>query len=476
MQRVKTSMILISSVFILPAVVSQGLFLKWNVSSAEGWITGPRVIDLNLDQIDEIIAIESGEPPVLKCIGADGRLSWQAVLDGSAGVGVAVGDLDGDSKLEVVAASSHPLGSALFAFKANGKPMWKLDLEGLCTSAPLVVDLDWDGFDEVLVVDEGRGLHAVDGRTGSIIWTAEKRLPGWNFISVADVQRNGKLEVIWLQNKTGSIWFIDANGKETRKLNRTGDRSYFGWPMIGDIDADGYLELVVCTAEGVVCIDPLRLSTRWTADVPSRYAGALADVDMDGCLETLVPGNGKVTVLDVRGNTKYESIVGTEGWVGSVVVGDVDGDGIQEAVFSPHGTQILYVMDARSGNLESSFSSFLGGISEGRNPPAIADGDWDGAVEVYFGMVGAASAPLYALTSQERGASRLDWPQLFHDSRGTSNYETPMRSIPDPTQISAGCLAIILLLDRYRPQQLRHRTGASFLRANQLGPSSGEQI
>jgi len=451
----KEPIVLACAILMLPTVLCQGLFLKWNVSSSRGWEAAPRVNDLDLDQVDEIIAIASGEPPVLKCLGADGKLKWQANLQGSEGTGVAIGDLNGDSKFEVVAASSHPLGSGLFAFKANGNPMWKLDLEGLCTAAPVVVDLDWDGSDEVLVVDEGRGLHAVDGRTGSILWSIEKRLPGQNIISVADIRRNGRLEVIWLQNKTGSIWFIDATARETRKLNKTGDRSYFGWPMIGDINADGYLDLVVCTPDDVICIDPLSLSTKWTAQVPSRYAGAMGDVDLDGGLEVLVPGNGKVTCLETDGTIRYQSTVGTGGWVGSLILGDVDGDGIQEALFSPHGTQILYAMDARSGSQESSFSSFLGGTFDGRSPPAMADGDWDGGIEVYCGVANASPAPFYALASQERGASMLDWPQFSHDSRNTANYETPMRIIPDPTLPSIGVLVVLLVVGSPRSASAR---------------------
>lgn len=455
MQGNKEPMILACAILMLPTVLCQGLFLKWNVSSSGGWETAPRVNDLNHDKVDEIIAIASGEPPILKCLGADGKLRWQVDLQGSEGTGVAIGDLDGDSKFEVVAASSHPLGSALFAFNTDGNLIWKLDLEGMCTASPIVVDLDWDGFDEVLIVDEGRGLHAVDGRTGSILWTVERRLPGQNTISVADIRRTGKLEVIWLQNKTGSIWFTDAETRETRKLNKTGDRSYFGWPMIGDIDADGFLDLIVCTPDDLICIDPLSLSTRWTAQVPSRYAGAMGDVDLDGGLEILVPGNGKVTCLETDGTVKYQSTVGTGGWMGSLVLGDIDGDGIQEALFSPEGTQTLYVMDARSGNLESSFSSFLGGTFEGTSPPAMADGDWDGGVEAYCGVANASPAPFYALASQERGASMLDWPQLSHDWRNTANYETPMRTTPDPTFACIAVLLISLLVNKLKSRPAR---------------------
>jgi hypothetical protein len=434
-------------VAISPPAFSQGLHTEWNLSIGPGWDVSPRVHDLDLDRRDEILSI-AGSPPVLYCIGHNGDLKWQSELGGSEGVGVALGDLDGDSILEVIAATSGSTGSMVYAFKSAGQQAWTFELEGKCTSAPLVADLDWDGRDEVLVCDEGTGLHCISGPTGDLLWTTPRRMPNMNQIAVADIERSGVVDVLWFQNKTGSIWIIDSGSGDTKKtLNGTPETSYFGWPMIGDIDSDGFLDLVVSTGQKVICMDPSNLNTRWEIEIPSRYPGAMGDVDGDGELEILIPGDGVITCLEGSGIKKYSVPIETGGWMGSIVLGDIDGDGFQEALVSDHMTQIIYGLDASTGYIELSHASDRGGLFKGSCAPAIADGDWDGIVEVYVGMAFEENSPILSLESNSGGAYHHEWPQLMHDWRGSGNYETPLRTVPEVLWVLA-VLAIIRLLDR----------------------------
>jgi hypothetical protein len=273
-------------------------------------------------------------------------------------------------------------------------------------------------------------------------------MPNMNYIAVADIERSGVVDVLWFQNKTGSTWILNsASGKTKRTLNGTTETSYFGWPMIGDIDSDGDLDLVVSTGRKVLRINPITLNTIWEVEIPSRYPGAMGDVDGDGELEILIPGDGVIICLEGNGAQKYSVPIETGGWMGSIVMGDIDGDGYQEALVSDHMTQIIYGLDANTGYIELSHASDRGGLFKGSCAPAIADGDWDGIVEVYIGTAFEKNSPILSLESNSGGAYHHEWPQLMHDWRGSGNYETPLRTVPEPLSILA-ILVIVRLLFR----------------------------
>ncbi len=449
--RILACLIVLGFVITSSQIWGQGIYPEWNISFGDGWIVAPRVHDLDMDGTEEIVALASGAVPTILRLDHWGSIEWQVALrdavEGSIPVGIAFGDLNRDYKYEIVAATSHMTGSLVCALKYDGQMMWQLPLEGLCTSPPVVVDLNWDGYDEILIVDEGRGLICIKGMTGEISWIVEKRMATKSFVTVADLERSGKMDVIWFQNKTQSVQFIDGpTGKILRTLQKTNGQSYVGWPMIADLDADGRLDLVIQTPERVICIDPIDLTTKWTFDQPSRFPGALGDVDGDGLLEVLVPGEGVIVCITADGSLKYRTLTESKSWMGSIVLGDVDGDGVQEALSSPDRTQIIHGFSSETGMLKFSFSSFLGGIFDGNAPPALSDGDGDGTVEIYCGVTGKSPAPFYALAATAKGTSRLDWPQYLHDWRNTGNYETAMKMISE-WPFAALCL---LLLCRWR--------------------------
>lgn len=81
----------------------------------------------------------------------------------------AVGDVDGDGRLDVVIGSSVPGRGAVAAFRSDGTLLWEVEpAADELVSSPVIADVLPDPGNEVLVGTGGR-VHVLDGRTGATL-------------------------------------------------------------------------------------------------------------------------------------------------------------------------------------------------------------------------------------------------------------------------------------------------------------------
>jgi hypothetical protein len=279
---------------------------------------------------------------------------------------------------------------------------------------PVVGDLGGDGLAEVVLTSYAGNNYSTTGALvilegdGSGELAAYTNIGGYApnssaGVALGDLTGDGTVEIITITtdyrvlaaHPDGSLaWVSDSY---------PGDLSIYGYPAIGDLDADGSAEVVA----GRVILDSNgALVGKGAYGIGGSYSiPVIADLDMDGRQEVVV------------GNAAYKRD-GTAKWSNSnpdawSAVADFDGDGLGEVASVSSGT--VYLADTDGTPLWT--ATVPGG---GGGPPTVADFDGDGSAEV--GVAGASyysvfdtngavlwSQPTTDASSSQTGSSVFDF-------------------------------------------------------------------
>jgi len=303
--------------------------------------------DVDNDRAMDIVAVDSrGHIVVLDGTGRTRMVSDRPVPGAETnafgwGGGLALADMEGDGAPEVA------FGPSVFS-TAGGRLTHRFTATGAfgpnATSAlSTFVDLDGaaNGNLELLV---GRMAVRADG---TVLWRRDDLPDG--FVAVADFDRDGRPEVVLIAN--GSAYVLNGATGTTRMgpfvLPGTGQG---GPPTVADFDGDGRPEIGVAQANFYAVLKPEMVGTvvgntlrvLWRAanhDLSSSVTGSTVfDFEGDGAAEVIYADECFVWVFDgrtgaVRWTGLTTSFTGTE----ASVVADVDGDGRAEIVAVSNG-------------------------------------------------------------------------------------------------------------------------------------------
>jgi outer membrane protein assembly factor BamB len=356
----------------------------------------------------------------------DGTVLWKFKSEGGPfDASATMVDLDGDGKLEILAADSST--GTLFCLNGAGEVLWKVALPNSTDSVPAVADLDRDGRLDIVVGtmtcrDKHGRVVALEAATQKVKW--EAKLPGHVQSEPALVDLNGDrvLDVIvttWRGDKC--VHALDGrNGNELWAHAMQGD-IYHGVSVLpGD-----RIRIVAASIAGDVCLLNAKGKALWTKSGFGYVFAptAVADLDGDGKPEIVVASD-RVRVLEANGQEKWRSPV--YGSIGrGAAIADADGDGEPDLFFGASDRRFRALRGRMGEELWSFDATVQGHVYESiDSAPLVADFDGDGTLDVFF-VVGKGTSDesrpqnygcAYALRA---GAGRGTWETFRGNLRRT---------------------------------------------------------
>ncbi len=238
---------------------------------------------------------------VLTCLDGNGKEVWHAQLKaGSSWSASVVCDLDGDGNFEVIQTDGT---GTVWAFAAlTGKAIWQTTIKGIPVS-PAVGDLDGDSKPEI-VVAAGDGIITVLNGKGQVLW--ERKIGGYSqswgtSAAVIFAGSDGRGRVA-AASSDGQFFCLDSKGEILwRRPTRGAAASTIS---VGDLDLDARADICLITQVGVIHRFDESGRVIWEIDMQGRSLapGAMIDLDGGGQLEyALCTQDGFLQVLNNAG-------------------------------------------------------------------------------------------------------------------------------------------------------------------------------
>jgi hypothetical protein len=329
---------------------------------------------------------------------------------GSSAQAVAIGDVTGDGRNDVVVLTSPYSGNdsidnKLLVYPQNGSgalgaPV-KYSTSGTYTSRLFSVaigDLNHDGRNDVVLTNLGSSIQVfLQDSSGGLNAPVEYPTPYSSLVRVADVNEDGRDDVIALGNGKVAIFLQDATGRLVLSGTYPATADASSDLAVADVNHDGHIDIVVSgvsvltgrgdgtfnaavsypASAGSVAVGDLngdglndiaagsagllyQTGSGGIAPLTQRYLGSsikIADIDNDGRQDAIVQhwGYGHIGVFFQRADgtlgeeDSYASVYGSYD-AGTLAVGDINGDGFKDVVVVDHSGLTLHYNRGRTGS------------------------------------------------------------------------------------------------------------------------------
>ena len=396
------------------------------------------------------------------------KTRWLYLANNKIDVAITLGDINKDGQTEIIFGSDS---GYFYVLNKDGKTVWYIKAYRSVKTTPGLLDVNNDGFLDIIFGTSNGDVYAVNGSDGKIIW--EKHIGGVirGSCSIADVNKDGKSEIIVtvsslsesvyggavdaLSSDNGdTVWsmplvggpagsaaigdidndgfpevvvgdrnyslFVFSGKDGSRELHLRDIIPYGISPILGDIDGDGNMDIVIVNnLNALTVIDGVTKEIKWTVK-PSEglepISPTLGDLDDNGIPEIIAGGRDKKIYVfsGLDGSEKWSYEVG-EVIAGPAALGDIDGDNKLDIVMCTG--ESVYGINGEDGSLLWYYliNSYL------QVPPVIYDIDNDGNLEILYGFSNALGA--LGFTSEGSTGARVFWPTFGGTSNNTRNIK-----------------------------------------------------
>ncbi len=366
-----------------------------------------------------------------------------------------VADLDRNGEQEII------LGAAVFQSDGSVRPGWGAD-PSLGRSNPAIVDVDGDGRLEVVAAtmtqwysdpsfppEENYGAPVIHAYNADGLLDADG-LEDWNHfifnplagaayssgiistITAGDVDGDGMMEIVFLvwfnwnnlNHETTLCILNAADGTLENQFNITA--TSLSTPALGDLDGDGALEIIVSAYEnsGDDYLHALNADGTQVPGWPLRFNSegsgvsnpVVADIDLDGDLEVLLGEH--LVHHDGTDCSGWPAMMMGRSTGAIVPLGDPD---LELEVITGGANMLLLSAYDHDGALKfhrwagsENLYVFLAGENGRQGDPIVTDIDGDGSVEIMrsheMGFTDGRPLPIYGCEGLNMG-SPLNFPR-----------------------------------------------------------------
>jgi hypothetical protein len=330
---------------------------------------------------------------------------------------VALGDMDGDGDLDLMAGNYNNQNNRLYLNNGSTDPFSgvagsDISSDAHSTSSVTLGDVDGDGNLDLMAGNWGQTNRlylnngTADPFSGVIGADISSDINVTRFIEVSDVDGDGDLDLmagnwgqtnrLYLNNGTADPF----NGVSSSNISS--DAHSTSSIVLGDMDGDGDLDLLAGNWGQTNRLylndgnsNPFNgvTGSNISGDAYLSHSIALADVDGDGDLDLVVGDRGQTNSLYLNNGTAdpFGSVVGTDissdaHSTYSVTLGDVDGDGDMDLVAGNYSqTNRLYLNNGTVDPFSGVSGSDISGDTHETNSVALADVDGDGDLDLVAG-------------------------------------------------------------------------------------------
>jgi hypothetical protein len=351
---------------------------------------------------------------------------------GATPQGIAVGDFNGDGKLDIVTANGNNTVSLL---KGNGDGTFQTHVDFGVLGNPVSIiaaDFNGDGKLDIATTTEYLQAFAVllgngDGTFGTVQYYTTGTHPV--ALATGDFNKDGKLDMVVADNNDSTVSVLLGNGDGTFNTYKT--YACGNGPTdvaIGDFNLDGKLDIaVVNNSDDTVAL--LLGNGDGTFGAPIAFPTAVnpnsiavGDFNGDGLLDVAVgTSNKSVSVLLGNGNgtlqNHKEYTIGANS--AALATADLSGDGKLDLIAANYNDN---TMSTLVGNGDGTFKA-QGVTPTGSGPVAVAAGD--------FSRIGKQSV---AVANTNGNTVSIETSSLVTVSPGLLTFGTQTSGIPSATK------------------------------------------
>jgi hypothetical protein len=303
-----------------------------------------RVGNVDADPNNEIVLSYGA---VYRVTGSTSDYLWRFNTSGNGLLELS--DIDSDSQQEIIFAEGW---QRIYVYDADDQTAkYSIDTD-LDINTLYLKDVNNDGVDEILYGDGQWGeVYCYNAVTQEKMWSVENPEHGVAAINYADLNNDGKEELIWSAGwtSTGADYLYIHDVPENKLLWRSDDVAGPFYAIAkGDVDKDGKDEIVAVSYESesgygsgvLLIIDAQTNKLKWKSDGnffdevwTGIYDVSINDIDKDGQNEIIIAAGetytGKIWIIDGKNHSIKSSHLFSSDNISefySLTVDDVDND------------------------------------------------------------------------------------------------------------------------------------------------------